>query len=520
MHLLDYRDALWREVDHAPGGSPEAVLRTNKDIERALFQLFGEAPYLFRKEERVLHLDQDLVSEAADDTLEVAADISPAISKDAWVLQTTYSVPTHAYGTKWGDIGRQLDGRMLRITDPDDDEYYHYFRIREAWLATPDSGDLTDVRYRLSLTKPVPASWFTEELEWRIFTSEYALPNDIIRIAGINVDIDGRTYPVTVEHEGLIEDLALLDNSHDMSTQGSRPFIAYRRQAEGLKRPLVPPGVSVDTNAAPGTWDSATSPFGLFEYFWTLSWGFRKIDEDRIGDPVEMSDKVDGDYDRYMPYWESAPSPVSEAAAVTSTSTTVTLTFPNMQRVIGFNSSSTVRYNHTGLWINIYRRRVGADAAGVSYASEHAYLVARIQAENTSWVDDGTMLPAHSMPLRENTKYQTLRFHPFPDERYRIRLRAYVRPIPPKDDYEDVPVPDDAQDALIFLAAQHFYRRSGNAAFAAHYQQLYMDAKSRVARTYGQAKPRKRPARIGMAKARASRRGTHRRVPTGLVRDV
>lgn len=521
MHRLAYRDAIWREVDHAPGGSGEAVHRTNKDIERALYQLFSEAPYLFRVESRNIYLDADIeMEDAATDFLEVAEDVGPPAAQDGWVLQTRYNTSS-PLAAKWlTGPERLLDGRILRITDPDDPTYYHYFRIREVWTEAPDPAVPADIRVRISLRRPIDPAWYAEDLKWRVLTSEYAIPNDIIRMKDISVDIDGRTYPVAVEHEGVLEDRALTDHSHDLSNAGGRPFTAYRRQAEGVRRPIVPAVITVNPEQPAGSWDTANSPLGEFEYFWTISMGFR-VFESRYGDPENISHE-DFVNKRLKPYWESAPSPVSDSAVVPTDTTTVTLRFPDLQRLIGFADSSTIRHMHTGIWINIYRRRVSADAAGISYASEHAYYVDRIKADGVlTWTDDGSKLPAHTVPLRENTKYQTLRFHPFPDEKYRIRMRSYIRPLPPKDDYEDVPIPDDAQNAIIYLAAQHFYRRAGNAAFAAHYQQLYMDTKALLARTYGQAKPRKRPARRGLARVRRSRGGgTHRKVPLGLVRNV
>lgn len=514
MHLLDYRDALWREVDHAPGGSPEAVVRTNKDIERALFQLFAEAPYLFRIDERRINLDPDIVMEDATDLIEMASNPAPPVD-DAWVVQTTYNT-ADAKADKWLDQPRSyLDGRMLRITDPDDPGYFQFFRIREMFLEAPDPDVPADVRVRMSLHRPLPDGWTKQPLEWQVITSEYALPNDIIRIADLSVDIGGSSYPVSIVHQGEVEDTALVDPGHLGGTGGS-PLVAYRRQAEGLPRPLVPASVEVDPEGAAGSWDLVTSPLGTFEYFWTVSMGFR-FAEAGYGDPRKMADAY-FHINRLQPYWESAPSPVSELVTVSSGTTVVTLKFPDLQRVIGFSNAATIRNERTGIYINIYRRRVTADANGRAYASEHAYYLDRFKADGTvEYVDDGSVLPAHTVPLRENTKYQTLRFLPNPDASYRIRMRAYLRPIPPKDDYEDVPIPDDAQNALISLAAQHFYRRAGNAAFAAHYQQLYMDAKALLARTYGQAKPRKHPARRGMMGVRRLR---HSRDPVGLVRDV
>lgn len=509
MNLLQARELVWSDLDHAPAGAPEMKKRTDDDIRRALFDLFNRAPYLFREQRRVLHLDPDITMEAdGTDTLSPATTSVGTLVDDAWVF--VQDLPVSAgHSSKWLDTTRSLAGRTLRVLDPDYADYYHYFTIRDVWTETDND---SAVWVHISVVEPIPnLTW--SGLEWRVLTSDYAIPSDIMRIKSVDIDIDGRTYPVNVTTQARVEDDAAEDHGHVLASSGGRPWIAYTTPHQELPRPRVAPVAAV----VAGTFDQSTTPASQVEYFVTLSMGFRHP-QDSYQDPLTM-DATELQFARYTPWLESSPSPVSNTVTISDPATqAVRITIPDFQSRIGFGDNATLRYQHTGLWVNIYRRVVVASSS-TEEASEQAYLIDRMEVDGTTtYTDNGTKLSGLSAPLREDRKYLSMRFDPFPDENYRVWIRSYVRGVPPVDDYDNIPIPDDAQDCLLFMALQYAYQRAGNAAMAQQAKVYGDDAIKDANRRYGDKRPRKTPLKRQPQGVHRARRWRSR-LPTGLVTD-
>jgi len=244
--------------------------------------------------------------------------------------------------------------------------------------------------------------------QYRIYTEEYALPDDVIQVNSTRLWETNNTWPMRVISQYEAEQLSLL-NTHRNVAKGI-PRTLFRRTHYQMPAPAVPPFVSqynavADLPSLLGAGWRGPEPAGTFEYQITYCWGARDIWFRNPGphhwganaiDPVNTVgkawDAIDGNeqwgQQRYRePRWESAPSPVSAQVITTNIELNgalgfaARLTLPNIEYIQGFYWNLVARDStaalqppatdgtfferahaqKSGWFVRIYRRRVATD---------------------------------------------------------------------------------------------------------------------------------------------------------------
>ncbi len=509
MRYQDIRNRVWGAADYAPASSPEGEVRMREFINRGLKQLVQDAPFAF-EEDIVFYLDPDILHDTGNENDIWASD--PDF--DPWVLRTSYTDLQEAdLFARFEDLDRPLSGRWLEWVDPADPTGRAVLRtrIRDMWIA--ESGGGPQKRVYISLWDPVPydSPGFTAAgvggiARWRITMQQYALPPTVVQIENVRVfdtkgDILGFKFITSNEAVKWGYDV-----SYFYTPSTSRPYVVWGGSVEYLDGVNAPP---LTFRAAGSAWDlgASSEPRGEFEYAYTVGFGER---HDEVQDHVPLTNAIQAANaaGRRWPYLESASSPISDVIEGDTTEN-VSVFLHDIARTIGFGDAGTPRYQHHGLDIYLYRRRVahGEEPAGVLYGTwplSNAFQhIATLEAGTITFTDQGLSVPGRR--LRDISSYKTLRFSPPPDHRYRVEARCVVRPEPMLDASDTCPVPEDAIDALIFAALSRCYEAAGNAAMKADATASYEKALHAMKKRNASVRRSDEPYRI----RRRTRRGRY-----------
>lgn len=479
--LENLQDRVFNAADWAPSQSEEALYRVTQWLNEAQYRLVNEAPWLFSETHYELDLEPNIQPASATDLLRTTT--------DEWVLETELLVGD-ADAVVWED-NRHWAGRILSIEDPDTSEKWYDFRIREVflWETSPGSGSF---RVRMTLWTPWHLGTKTG-LNWRVLNSEIVLPEDLVELRSITLTRNHTDYPLRAVGETTAEQTALTNKASSIVVGIPRWY--YKREPQQLRAPNYQPVATVDD--LEGTAWNGTEPKGKFEYCFTYGWGRWGQRRHRPG-PHEQGTLV-GSVSRYQPYWESGPSPVSDAVAHDATGVgAIRLSLPNIDHVMGFDDAATPRYHQAGLKKYIYRRRLEEDpatAVGLD-PSDRFYLIAEVDGHITEYVDSGIDLPDRMTPLRPVQRYATFGVYPNPDNEYTVNIRAVVRPKQLVDKGDIPQIPADGTALVVAYALVWLYRHQGNAAMAAHWDQeakmLLFNLQKRHASLRPSSKPRRR----------------------------
>lgn len=500
MILRDIRDRIWAAADYAPAGSPEGFVRTREFINRALMRIALDAPFLF-EEDVVLYLDPDIVDESTTDTPDVWRSPS-GVDFDPWVLETAYDDST-AEGLiliqRFTLADRPINGRWIEYKDPADANGQRIMRhrIRDLWTV----GEEGSQSVRISLYEPVQytAPGFAPAgaggpgvlSDWRITMLQHALPPGVVEVESIQV-YDSNDNFVDFKYISAGEAVQFgYDASYWNSPTASHPWVYWPGEVESLPG-LTPAPLAFA--ASVDVWGTASTdePRGKFEYCYTLSLGQRH-DEVQDVNPLNNTSTSANESGRRMPYLESPPTAYTDL--IDPDDKEINIQAPNLNVLYGFGDSSTTRYNHTGLYVNLYRRRVenGTPPSGVSYVgyptSNHFQHLASsaVGTAATAFIDDGSRVPGRK--LRRVGGYKTLRFSPTTDKRYRVQLRCVVRPYEMLDDSDSSNIPPSAIDALIFLTLKNLYEAGGNPSMSANSYADYERALLALKKRHASLKP-------------------------------
>lgn len=523
MNRKQLRDRVWAQMDHAPAASPEELYRINGKIDRALGRLAQEAPYLFSYADRQAFTDPDITPRDSTDTLLPVVDapgvgVAPAMT-DRWVLRTSYTTADSKY-FQWfpyiqNPLGRELSGRTLRIKDPTINTHTVYYdfvilQVKAITLGIADGqGQLSTTYAQIVLDRPYSDFWdgATVLSDWRVLTEEYPLPRDVIQVQSLRFpDEDRQRRPVPIIARTQAEQLGL--EGGDTQDTAGLPQWAYRGSHARLDAPIYTPTLTT----AQGGWIATSSeePTGSFQYCFTIGLGERAPAEAFAG-PARHS-ATGPRTDDQPPWLESGPSEESDVFDNSGTTDGAVLNLPDLDRIYGYHDSAQPRFGGVGFKKYIYRRRLSTSDDDYD-ADERYYLIAVVGSGATSWTDDGTLVPDRSRPLYPASVQNTLRFYPRPDQSYRMVYRAVVRPLPLRNDYDTIPVPDDALDALIFKVLQYAYEAAGNAAMQDNAKNNYDLALFELNKDYNGSRPPGQPLRRKRARVRGRRR-RRRQFPT------
>ena len=560
MNLTEIRTAMFAQADWSPEQSPEATKRITGFINRAYNQIAREAPYLFFEDTLRATTEPDVKSLSDNDTIRTLGDntlASPA--PDPWTFVTTYTKTTAdantdgSYTTTW-KTDRSWDGRVIEITT---DTHIVRNQIRTIWF------DSAVDKWKMTLVHPFDIETHgnrpstAQGFKWRIYTEDYALPDDLITMRSMRLFNNTQQYPLDVMGQDEAEQRTLVGPRGQVAA--GIPRLAFRREHFQLEGPGRAPRVEAPTTT---TWKGPEPP-GEFEYIVTYTWGKRDADFRlaglakwdsyaknwfNTGQTIASTPNNEVANNRIRePRYESAPSPVSDKIAVAEDInegkyTGIVVTVPNIEYVLGFQTRLTttaaadygatgvrVSENQSGIHVRIYRRRIrdialnpavpydsltrGADTLVADRAfvdnKEKFYLLAEMRVDHVNtgtFVDDGQYIPDRSRPLRDTHGYQQYALYPRPDQRYELDIRCVRRPQKLEDE-RDVPrLHAEAVSTLVDRAMAYLYESMGNFGAADTMMKRYNAALELLNKRYGDLRPAAVPVLRRMVRARFSYR--------------
>jgi len=467
----------------------------NRWINAAYFQIAEEAPFLFFEDIIPFSIDPDGVPTLASDTLSV-------VTTDAWVLRQDL-ISTTLDMLVW-NTGRNWSGRIVSVEDADG--RWHDFRIREVWSA----GVFPNIHSYMSIEKPWPTAVLPTGMNYRIRTSEIALPDSTMEVRSMTLKREQLDYPLTVIGQDRAE-FASLNMADRLQSQGV-PRWCFRREYQVLQAPTFDPVASSDDSLAAWT---GPEPRGQFQYLFTYTWGQREIWHTLSGpltqaqpQPITTPDTTSS---RVEAYWESGPSNETLSATnhVTFQPTVyygINITLPNIDFMLGFEDAARERHHRAGIKKRIYRRRLtdaGDQAPTVLVETpDNFFFLDEVDGHVTSYVDTGAITPDYTRPFREIHGYQTLRFIPIPDKTYEVEMRCVRTPRKLVDD-KDVPrIHSDAIPTLVNRTLQYVYEAMGNERAKRSAQEDYERALYNLTKRYGDVRPASRPRKKRVASVR------------------
>jgi len=551
---------MFAQADWSPEQSPEATKRITGFINRAYNQIAREAPYLFFEDTLRATTEPDVKSLSDNDTIRTLGDntlASPA--PDPWTFVTTYTKTTAdantdgSYTTTW-KTDRSWDGRVIEITT---DTHIVRNQIRTIWF------DSAVDKWKMTLVHPFDIETHgnrpstAQGFKWRIYTEDYALPDDLITMRSMRLFNNTQQYPLDVMGQDEAEQRTLVGPRGQVAA--GIPRLAFRREHFQLEGPGRAPRVEAPTTT---TWKGPEPP-GEFEYIVTYTWGKRDADFRlaglakwdsyaknwfNTGQTIASTPNNEVANNRIRePRYESAPSPVSDKIAVAEDInegkyTGIVVTVPNIEYVLGFQTRLTttaaadygatgvrVSENQSGIHVRIYRRRIrdialnpavpydsltrGADTLVADRAfvdnKEKFYLLAEMRVDHVNtgtFVDDGQYIPDRSRPLRDTHGYQQYALYPRPDQRYELDIRCVRRPQKLEDE-RDVPrLHAEAVSTLVDRAMAYLYESMGNFGAADTMMKRYNAALELLNKRYGDLRPAAVPVLRRMVRARFSYR--------------
>jgi len=568
VNLKDIREAVFNQADWSPHKSTEAKSRLNRFINRAYNLISLESPFLFFEEILNITTEPDVVPPSTD-TIEFVANPGGILSPSSWILEQT----NFATAAITWPADRSWDGRMIEIKDSHGK--WHRNVIRTIWVdierrGQPDQG-MEVTRAVLSLwfpfdTDPISAPFSgivpTQKatigpgpFEYRIYTKEYHLPDDLITLNSARLWKTNNSWPLAVLGQRDAEKQNIVD-THTALAKGI-PRVMFRGAHFQLMAPAEAPAVSLTQGQGEEqsyNWEGP-EPAGEFEYRITYCWGardpfsainpspFHAVGKYRTpwsGFPVQdigMGNPNIGDDQgheqwgpqRYRePRWESAPSEASASITTKNKTQGALLTFANIEYMLGFFNAylptpgpgiEPVRNYKSGWYIRIYRRRKAADFVNYTATDRGAYnlqspsgallselksvsvdepfyLLAETHIDSTNsgeFLDNGSIIPDRTRRLRDTHGYQSIHLYPVPNERYEVQLRCVRRPLDLIND-TDVPlIHAEACDVLIDRTLQLLYETEGNVVMMRFAKDRYDRNLKDLAKRYGDLRSAAQP---------------------------
>lgn len=333
---------------------------------------------------------------------------------------------------------------------------WHRRQCREFWLETVKLTHLN--QYLVSLDRPLQSTILpVTNVSFRLYQPDFFFADDVMEL------VDGGIHDPNVSQIICLPQSFASYMEHD-NIRGNvigRPQYCARGKHFQIDAPVKP---AVTTLGEQGTW-AGPEPIGSFEYVFTYCWGKRDVEfSSNNGTP--------------LPMWESAPSPVSSVATVsTYPGPSVVLTLPEIDWQLNFGDSASLRYSRSGIYKRIYRRRSvtgSSPSHGTIEAGSIFQYLADVDGVTTSYTDNGSVIPDYYRRLPESHGYYAYTFYPHQDQRYEVDFRVRRRPEKLVNDYDAPPVHPDCHDALIELGLYYLCLMDRQQEEANNHLQLYL----------------------------------------------
>ena len=402
--------------------------RVVQAMNTALERISGDVPEAVVPDDEHIVLQRDVIGDDAS----VQARVSP--TADTRVLQFVdpNNVPITSSSPWVPDVTGTFDGIMhLEIVDTNGQ--IHRRQCREFWAtagATPN--------YYVSLDRPWDVAGTA--LSFRLHQPEFFVTDDVMRVLE-----PARLWDETRQQVWAIDTGgAYRQDMVDYRGQDKgQPFRMWRNRHFQIPAPSTAPTLVQDDKVpwVGPEWE------GTFRFCYTYVWGRRDLEWQRA--PGGIRD----------PQWESAPSPISTAVvAADSPGAVIQITPTNIDAMIEFGTTGTLRFGRSGMRIRIYVARDAVDTAS-SYGAGFDrvetngkfYLLDEFDPTDSNYEWDGSVIPDYQRELKHSTGYYAYQVFPHQDERYELDLRVQRLPKKLKDDQDTPPIQRDAVPSYIEL---------------------------------------------------------------------
>lgn len=485
MNLKEIRDSVFARADWAPTTSPEAVTRVNRFINDAYMELAEDAPYLFSRSMSIRTVPV-FESQSDTDTLEV-------YGLDLWVMKT--ALPSSGL-THWQS---KIAGALIELTTSDGTVYYN--RVREVWVATVFSFNY----YIISLLYPWGGADTDTDIRYRIYYDRYPMPHDFMALQSVRVLGSTANPPMTVIGADEAESAGY--KSPGLSSSGKPVSVFDAGFEQLLPTPKYTPATV--TTATPWTPQSA----GTFSYAYCLAIGANST-YDSVAGPVDGGTSARRNTYRFI----SAPSPVGAEVTAVFNTTSIDVTLPDIDNILGFDANTPpVRAGRTGVRVLLFRRRhtvVGpgiVQAAGPNQKSNiwtdaGYYFFGDYDPSTTSVVSDiGEVIPDAFFPMPDAQGQRCISFYPTPNDAYQIAIRYNFYPRRLVDDLDVPAIPTGLTSALIESVLSKLLEFEKDYVGSARAESKYNARLRRIATNVADLRPDSLPLRRREARVRGSR---------------
>lgn len=340
--------------------------------------------------------------------------------------------------TSWvPDTKGGWDGiKWLELTNVDDNNRRHRFQTREWWKA----GDPGSEHFYVSLMRPFTYHTSGAVMKVRIHEPFFYLPARVVKIAGNPRVYDDTRYVQSIRTEREMDAKELIDYFGE--DDGPPLAISPANEVVRLPSPETAPVLEFIEGAWVGT---IPSQQGRFRFFYTYTMG--RKDPEFFTSPGSSA-IVD-------PFWESAPSPLSDAidhATAVPGSEIIRVLMNNIDAELGFDVAGTLRESHSGIKIRLYvlRETVITSAAHPQQdADSRPLLLAEIDPTSGTvtpppakfeW--DGSVHPDKHRQYRDTSAYKAWKVYPQPDKRYEMDVPVLLKPEPIRTKQQRIPIQD------------------------------------------------------------------------------
>jgi hypothetical protein len=448
--------------------------RIKQAMNTALDRIAGDVPEAVVPDNEHIVLLPDVVGDDANVQAYVAATADPKVfqfvnSSGAAILPGAPWVP---------NVTGTFDGTMhFEVTDVNGQ--LHRRQSREFFVTTDLLGNING--YFASIDRPWTLGGTA--MSFRLHQPEFFVTDDVMRVLE-----PGRIFDETRQQVWAIDTggASRQDMIDYRGQDKGYPFRMWRGRHFQIPAPTQAPTIVLDDK------ESWVGPEweGTFRFCYTYVWGRR--------DP-EWTTAPSGIRD---PVWESAPSPISAAVShATTPGAVIDITGANIDAMMDFGETGTLRYGKSGMRIRIYAARDAlftSSAYGTGFdrveSNEKFYLLAEIEPTTGTYTWTGSAVPDYQRELKHSTGYYAYQVFPHQDQRYEIDLRVQRLPKALVDDQDTVPIQRDAVMSYIELCLYYIslldgVDQTGANVHLSRYNELARHFRKRYANPGGAVEP-------------------------------
>ena len=403
--------------------------RIKQAMNTALDRIAGDVPEAVVPDNEHVVLLKDVVGDDASIQAKLA------VTADSKVLQfvTPSGAPILSTYAWVPDITGTFDGTM-HFEVVDTNGQLHRRQSREFFVTTDLLGNITG--YFVSIDRPWTVGGTA--MSFRMHQPEFFVTDDIMRVLE-----PGRIFDETRQQVWAIDTggASRQDMVDFRGEDTGYPFRMWRGRHFQLPAPTQAPVLELVNGPWAGPeWE------GAFRICYTYVWGRR--------DP-EWTTAPGGIRD---PVWESAPSPAASVSQQNSPGTAIDITGANIDAMMDFGQTGTLRYGKSGMRIRIYVARdalLTSSSYGAGFdrveSNGKFYLLAEIEPTTGTYTWTGAAIPDYQRELKHSTGYYAYQVFPHQDQRYEMDLRVQRLPKALVADQDTVPIQRDAVMSYIEL---------------------------------------------------------------------